>query len=296
MVTAYLLGLKTLTVPESFDSVSDFAWIFQSETPLYSKGLKGWQPVNEIAEINRARINFENPRYLFAVKFINKDCRNQLIFSVKKMTANNSKIPLLIEIQCFGNINFWIECIKSGYVMFEQFEQFQKTGFRNRYQVLGANNIITLSVPVAGGRESREKTSEIRIDNRQFWQKNHWKTLESCYNKSPFFFHYAPGLHLFFKNPYNSLWQFNLEVFQWTARQLKVNIVTGFTGSFSKDFQPNETRDLRGIWKTSDRETYFHSPYCQVFGNKFQQNLSILDLLFNLGPQSASYLKNQQII
>lgn len=181
-------------------------------------------------------------------------------------------------------------------VIFEQFEHFQKTGFRNRYQVLGANGNITLSIPVIGGRETRDLTRVVKIDNRLNWQNNHWKTLESCYNKSPFFFHYAPGLQALFQNKFDNLWEFNLEAFSWVIKQLKIDIKTSFSTEFNKNMDGNTTRDLRGLFKTSARETYHHTPYFQVFETGFQQNLSILDLLFNLGPQTASYLRNQPII
>lgn len=212
------------------------------------------------------------------------------------MEKNESLLPVLIEIQCFGNINFWVESARRGKVIFEQFEQFQKTGYRNRYKVLGANGIITLSIPVLGGRETRDPIKAVRIDNRSNWQKGHWRTLESCYNKSPYFFHYARGLQEWYNNEFTYLWDFNLSAFHWVEKQLKLKIEVDYTATFEKNTGSSVARDLRGLFKTSGRKQYLNEPYFQVFESDFQQNLSILDVLFNLGPQTTSYLMRQPII
>lgn len=212
------------------------------------------------------------------------------------MEKNKSNLPVLIEIQCFGIVSFWVNLIHSKHVLFEQHEHFQKTGYRNRYQVLGANGVITLSIPVIGGRETRNLTREVRIDNTQNFQKNHWKTLESCYNKSPFFFHYAPVLQPIFQKKYELLWDFNMEVFEWVVQQLKLPLQHAATASYNEHVPSSFVMDCRGIFKTSARNNFFHSPYYQVFNGGFQQNLSILDILFNLGPETSSYLLKQTTI
>ncbi len=212
------------------------------------------------------------------------------------MEKIQEKIPLLIEIQCFGNVFFWAHVVKNQQVFFEQHEHFQKSGYRNRYHVLGANGVLTLSVPVVGGREIRGFTKDVQIDNSQNWQKDHWKTLESCYNKSPFFYHYAPGLQPLYRQNFVRLWDFNLMAFAWTVNQLKCPVSHHFSESYQKNPLPGTFVDLRGKFKTSGRTDFNHSAYFQVFPVAFQQNLSILDILFNLGPESSSYLYRQMTI
>ena len=205
-------------------------------------------------------------------------------------------MPVLTEIQCFGNVLFWNTLIKSGQIIFEQHEHFQKSGYRNRYMVLGANGVITLSIPVVGGRVTRELTNDVLIDHTQNWQKSHWRTLESCYNKSPFFYHYAPVLQPLFQKKFIRLWDFDLEAFKWVEKQLKIQLMVTFTGSYQKKVPVEEINDCRGKNKTSGRTGYSNTPYFQVFNQDFQQNLSILDILFNLGPESSSYLLRQTTI
>lgn len=212
------------------------------------------------------------------------------------MDNDTEKIPLLIEIQCFGNVLFWAELINSRQVIFEQHEHFQKSGYRNRYHVLGANGVITLTIPVVGGRETRELTRQVKIDNSHPWQKSQWRTLESCYNKSPFFFHYAPGLQLFFQKEYERLWDFNADVFEWVKKQIKVPLQIDYTEAYHQPGGYPSLLDWRGKFKTSNRNDFCNTHYYQVFDAGFQQNLSILDILFNLGPETSSYLIKQSTI
>jgi hypothetical protein len=109
-------------------------------------------------------------------------------------------LQLLTEIQCFGSINFWIKSINVEAVVLEQHERFQKSGYRNRYWILDANGPLLLSIPIVGGRGSRELIKEVQIDYTEPWQKQHWRALESAYNRSPFF-PLLPGYFrgLFFK-------------------------------------------------------------------------------------------------
>jgi hypothetical protein len=199
---------------------------------------------------------------------------------------------LLIEIQCFGNFIFWYELIKHKNLHWEANEHFQKAGFRNRYQVLGAQGVLTLSVPVIGGRENRSLTREIKIDNSKSWQRDHWRTLISCYNKSPFFYHYRDNLEPLFVKPYDWLWDFNAEAYEKMINYLRFNPHSSLTQSYEKS--PGDAYfDLRGKLTTGNRLEAIQQPYFQTFGDTFQKNLSILDTLFNLGNQSRVYLSNQ---
>ncbi len=199
---------------------------------------------------------------------------------------------ILIEYQCFGNILFWAAVAKNHSVCFERFERFQKTGFRNRYQVLGSNGTITLTIPVVGGRESKALTREVIIDNSSLWQARHWKALQSCYNKSPFFSYYEPGLKPLYSSAFEKLMDFDLAAFNWVVKILKLNVEVMQTEYYSKEHENNNFIDWRGMLTTGNRENAFQKPYYQVFSREFQQNLCILDLIFNLGPEARSYLEN----
>lgn len=207
------------------------------------------------------------------------------------MADNIINKSLLIEIQCFGNYIFWYDLFRYNSLYWEANEHFQKKGFRNRYQVLGAQGVLTLSVPIIGGRENKEVIREIKINNAKNWQRDHWRTLVSCYNKSPFFYHYCDGIKPLYQKTYNWLWDFDLECFEKIATFLKFNPDTHLTRSFEK-LATDVYYDLRGTLTTGTRLQVIQQPYFQTFGDTFQKNICILDILFNLGNQTTAYLTN----
>jgi len=200
----------------------------------------------------------------------------------------------LIEIQYFGCIVKFILAYKGKHLVFEQYESYQKMSFRNRCQVLGAGKLINLSVPLLGGRDQKTAITEIEIDYGQDWPTQHWRTLESCYNKSPFFMYYADSLRQLLFLRYPTLWELDLASFNWVNAKLGNTIEVSFTDAFQKH-AVDGIIDCRNRLLPANREAFMLEPYQQVFGNVFHPNLSILDLLFNLGPQSMDYLMRQMV-
>ena len=202
---------------------------------------------------------------------------------------------LLSEIQCFGSISFWIKSVHAKAVILEQHEKFQKSGYRNRYWVLGANGPLLLTIPILGGRGSREQIRDVQIDYFEPWQKQHRRTLESAYNKSPYFLFYRDYLEkMFLVRKTRFLWDFNCEALEWINGILKAQCNFQLSETFKKNAENEKVLDFRGIEKPSNRTSFAVAPYYQIFGNQFETNLSILDILFNAGPLTLEKLKNQK--
>lgn len=174
----------------------------------------------------------------------------------------------------------------------EQYETFQKMSFRNRCLVRGAERVIMLSVPLVGGRDQKEKISAVRIENGQQWQKQHFRSIESCYNKSPFFLHYRESLEALLMKSYPTLWDLDLATIEWVLSKLRLKVGISFTEAFQKEAGPG-CMDLRNRYSPANRNNFPVEPYQQVFDDAFEPNLCILDLLFNLGPAARMYLVNQ---
>ncbi|MGB0391814.1 MAG: WbqC family protein [Salibacteraceae bacterium] len=171
----------------------------------------------------------------------------------------------------------------------EAFENFSKQNFRSRCRVYGANGVITLSIPIV--KETLKlAVTEVQISNIDAWQRNHWKSLVSAYKTSPFFEFYAHLIQPLFEKKYTSLWEFNLDFHQTILNCLIVE----FTPSFTTEFAPLHENDLRILYsgkKPHPNSDQFNK-YQQVFSyhGKFEPDLSILDGIFNLGPELESYL------
>jgi hypothetical protein len=179
-------------------------------------------------------------------------------------------------------------------LIFEVQDSYQKQTYRNRCYIYGANGKLGLHIPVHHTQKNRQNTSEILIDNSIRWQSIHWKSLESAYKTSPFFEYYQDELISLFKTKKNSLLAFNFECFKVINSCLDFDIEYSISSEFKKETQHNEYRYLVNVRKESKIKM---SPYLQVFNNKygFINNLSILDLLFNEGPNAKSYLKTQNL-
>ena len=197
---------------------------------------------------------------------------------------------VLLPISYLGPISYFAYILKAEEVHIESKEHFVKQSVRNRCSILGANGIQTLSIPKQ--RKSSDKTSiaEIGISNKDKWQKSHWQSIVSAYNSSPFFEYYKDELQSFYTTEQNNLFYFNLKLTQIILGFLKDEKEIILTEKYNKKF---EGTDLR-YHKFNSENT---QQYEQVFSEKhpFIPNLSILDLLFNLGPETEEYLHNMQV-
>ncbi len=198
----------------------------------------------------------------------------------------------------FPNIYWWHVVITTGRVCFDKAEYFQKMSYRNRYYITGANGLIPLSIPLQQGREQRKRMAEVGISFAENWQVQHWRTLVSVYNRSPYFQHYEPSLQQLFEKKFELLYEFNLASVVWLINQLKADVEIKTTDVYRKEYE-NDVADLRNLKPGAEKLPVKESePYYQLFNerNGFIPNLSILDLLFSEGPYALQWLKNNAAI
>jgi len=167
--------------------------------------------------------------------------------------------------------------------------------FRNRCQIAGSQGCIDLSIPLAGGRDQKVLVKDARIATHYAWQEHHWKTLLSCYSRSPWFEHYRDDLARLYQRSFSFLLDWNLACFDWTCRMLTLPLRVTLTEAYHPHYDPEVSRDYRGLLMPKNiRETTLASPpvYRQVFEEitGFIPNLSILDLLFCEGQRARSLL------
>lgn len=202
---------------------------------------------------------------------------------------------LITDTQYFASVIAYKYLIKSNYIKIEQYERWQKMSFRNRCIVAGANGLLNLSVPVEGGRHSDKLIREIKIDNTRDWQLNHWRTIVSAYNRSPWFEFYRDELFLFYHTHYELLWNWNLDILSWTLKKLGGEPEISFTSSWQKEYPSNEYLDLRNRILPRNYISFVEDcpRYRQVFEDRigFNPNLSIMDILFCEGPNAIHLLK-----
>jgi hypothetical protein len=199
---------------------------------------------------------------------------------------NNPLLPTAY----FGPISYYAILLQHPNCRIELHEHFVKQSIRNRCDIYGANGKLQLTIPKQ--RKGSDKTiiKEIQISYKQNWQKEHWNAIVSSYNSSPYFEYYKDELQPFFEKEEMLLINLNCKLQSVILNILQVEdkIITTTEYLHKGNFS-----DLRNYkWNTEKQEKYD-----QVFMEKqgFIPNLSILDLLFNLGPESADYLNNMLV-
>jgi hypothetical protein len=200
---------------------------------------------------------------------------------------------LLLPMYYFPCLEYFVLFLQAQEVMIETHEHFQKQSYRNRCYVLTANGVETLTVPIQHPT-GKVPIRDIRIDNTQRWQKKHWRCLTSAYAKSPFFEFYAPDFFTILNSATPFLFDLNERLLTLCLKFL--GIKTTFRHSLSYEVNPNyPVFDARSCItdKNNVNRYMFYSPrpYYQTFGNDFSGNLSIIDLLFNMGPEALEVLK-----
>ena len=201
---------------------------------------------------------------------------------------------ILIHPTYFPNIAHFTAIVKAREVTFEMDDNFQKQTYRNRSYIYASNGKLQLNIPVIYSQKNRQKYRDVKIANDYKWQSLHWKSLESAYRTSPFFEFYADELQPLFTEKADYILDFNLKCFEVICDCLQLDLNTNKTEVFDKN--PINLIDYRHLVNAKKETPVAFEPYTQVFGEKygFINNLSILDLLFNEGPNAITYLESQK--
>jgi len=167
--------------------------------------------------------------------------------------------------------------------------------FRNRCLIAGAEGIISLSVPLVEGRNQNRSMGEVRISNDVDWQGRHFKSLQSSYNRSPFFEHYRLELGELFEKRFDHLAEWDLHCLNWVKEKLAWRTEFRLTERIIP-YGSESVTDLRNKILPKNYNKWVPVKYRQVFEERtgFFPNLSILDLLFNEGNNAAKLLSSSR--
>ncbi len=218
------------------------------------------------------------------------------------MTIENSKQrennlivndEIILSLLYLPPIEYFAWILNADSYKVELHENYIKQTYRNRCHIYTANGLLALSIPVHKTTGNHTLISDIEISYMDNWQINHWRAIESAYNKSPFFLYYQDDLKKFYTKTWKYLYEFNTALTECLLKKLKLNSIVNFTESFVPIIDIE--KDLRYCIHPKEESKHIVFPkYYQVFESKhnFIPNLSIIDLLFNEGPESLQYLQS----
>lgn len=179
----------------------------------------------------------------------------------------------------------------------ERYDHYMKQTYRNRCVIASADGPLALTIPVEKSSEAKCAMKDIRVSEHGNWRHVHRNAFVAAYKQSPFFDYYADEFNAFFDRKYEFLYDFNMELTQWICEQIDIQpefIPTTEYMDADKGFL--DLRDVIHPKKSVEDMFSFYRPvpYYQVFDSRhgFQPDLSIVDLLFNMGPESLLVLRD----
>jgi hypothetical protein len=189
------------------------------------------------------------------------------------------------------SVNYFLQLVKQDNIVIDIHEHYIKQSLRNRCKIYGANGKLVLSVPIIKRENPRTPVKDIRIAYNLPWQKIHRRAIESAYNSSPFFLYYQDDLISFYEKHFTFLYDFNAELLQLLFDQIGAKMLVKFSDSYLE--KSPDIKDFRNYFSLKENaDNAVFKKYTQVFSIKFGfiPNLSVIDLIFNLGPETLDFL------
>jgi hypothetical protein len=205
-------------------------------------------------------------------------------------------MQILLSSAYLPPVQYFAHLQSAEQVWIEQYDHYQKQTYRNRCVIAAPDGPLSLTVPIEKPNTQKAFMRDIRISDHGNWRHLHWNAIESAYNHTPFFEYYKDDFRPFYEKKFDFLVDYNEQLCQLVCQLIDID--TSFQRTESYIAEPlNTIIDLRDAIhpkkEVMDNASFSAVPYYQVFQERlgFLPNLSIIDLLFNMGPEAILVLQ-----
>lgn len=205
-------------------------------------------------------------------------------------------MQILLSSAYLPPVQYFAHLQSAEQVWIEQYDHYQKQTYRNRCVIAAPDGPLSLTVPIEKPNTQKAFMRDIRISDHGNWRHLHWNAIESAYNHTPFFEYYKDDFRPFYEKKFDFLVDYNEQLCQLVCQLIDID--TSFQRTESYVAEPSNTIiDLRDAIhpkkEVMDDALFSAVPYYQVFQERlgFLPNLSIIDLLFNMGPEAILVLQ-----
>lgn len=201
---------------------------------------------------------------------------------------------ILLHPTYFPSIEQMAYMAQADKVIWEFEDNFQKQTYRNRTYIAHSGGKLLLNIPIQHVHGERQKTKDVLVVDDFPWQKQHFRSIQNAYRTSPFFEYYEDEIEPLFTKPVLNIIDLNINTINLICDLIGLDLVITKTTAYEEN---PDAVDLRFLASAKRKSDFIPEPYIQVLeaNHGFLPNLSILDLLFNEGTNTLTYLERQKL-
>ncbi len=203
----------------------------------------------------------------------------------------NKQKAIVVSSTYLGPVSYFASLYGAKQIFIEAEEHYIKQTWRNRCRIATANGTLDLTIPVIKVNGNHTRMRDIEIAYSENWQRLHWRAIVSAYRHSPFFLFFEDHLRRFYTEKFTHLLNFNTQLTHTILQLAGISRDIQITDQFQTHLHDGKV-DLRDAFSPKRSNPKQFPSYIQVFRERhsFIPDLSILDLLLNMGPETKAYL------